>query len=110
MLPIAWHRPCAGAMQRILLLAQQLDPLYRIESPFCLLRQHFGGARCIVGFVFWAMFVLSFTTSYVVVMNKYRVLSNLILFNLLPSAFVDDLVMIYFFSFDLYTTWLDVDP
>ena len=42
--------------------------------------------------------------------HKYRVLSNLILFNLLPSAFVDDLVMIYLFSFDLYTTWLDVDP
>ena len=42
--------------------------------------------------------------------HKYRVLSNLILFNLLPSAFVDDLVMIYFFSFDLYTTWRDVDP
>ncbi len=41
--------------------------------------------------------------------GNVRVLSNLIWFNLIPSAFVDDLVMIYFFSFDLYTTWLDVD-
>ena len=41
--------------------------------------------------------------------GNVRVLSNLIWFNLIPSAFVDDLVMIYLFSFDLYTTWLDVD-
>ena len=94
MLPIAWHRPCAGAMQRILLLAPQLDPLYRIESPFCVLRQHFGVAAMHCG---------------ICISGNVRVLSNLIWFNLIPSAFVDDLVMIYLFSFDLYTTWLDVD-
>ena len=94
-------------MQRILLLAQQLDPLYRIESPFCLLRQHFGGARCIVGFFLGNVLII--VHNKLCCCHKYRVLSNLILFNLIPSAFVDDLVMIYFFSFDLYTTWLDVD-
>ena len=39
--------------------------------------------------------------------NKYRVLGHLILFHLISSAIVDDLVMIYLFSFDLglYTTF-----
>ena len=36
--------------------------------------------------------------------HKYHVLSNLVLVHLISSAIVDDLVMIYFFSFDLYTT------
>ena len=48
--------------------------------------------------------------SYIIVHNtlccchKYRVLSNLILCHLIFSAIVDDLVIIYLFSFDLYTT------
>ncbi len=36
---------------------------------------------------------------------KYHVLSNFILCNLISSAIVDDLVIFYFFYFDLYTTW-----
>ena len=46
------------------------------------------------------MFVLSFTTCYVVVMNTV-----LIWFHLILSAIVEELVIIYLFSFDLYTTF-----
>ena len=42
-------------------------PRSKNKSPSCLLHQNFDGARCIVGYVFWSMFVLSFTTRYVVV-------------------------------------------
>ena len=43
--------------------------LSKNKSPSCLLPQNFDGTRCIVGYVFWSMFVLSFTTCYVVVIN-----------------------------------------
>ena len=48
---------------------QYVEGLSKNKSPSCLLPQNFDGARCIVGYVFWSMFVLSFTTRYVVVIK-----------------------------------------
>ena len=59
----------SGATPRILAQRQYVEGLSKNKSPSCLLPQNFDGARCIVGYVFWSMFVLSFTTRYVVVIN-----------------------------------------
>ena len=58
-----------SASQRILVHRQYVEGLPKNKLPSCLLPQNFDGARCIVGYVFWSMFVLSFTTRYVVVIN-----------------------------------------
>ena len=69
MLAVTWHRVYPGTSQRILAQRQYVEGLSKNKSPSCLLLQNFDGARWIVG-VFWSMFVLSFTTRYVVVINS----------------------------------------
>ena len=107
MLAVTWHRVYPGARQRILAQRQYVEGL----SIYLKISRHLAFFPRIL-MAHGALLDIYFgQCSYYRSQHarcccyKYRVLSNLILCNLISSAIVDDLIIFNFFSFDLYTTW-----